>query len=431
MHNAEGGAPCQRRRRWFRLLIAAAGLVLVGFLGREGWAYWQERSARRELSEEHLDLAQQHIDHALRVRGAWKSTHLLAARIARLRGAFAEAEYHLGQCGEVDALAEDVQLEWLLLRCQRNDVDELAPALLASVERHHPESAAILEALATVYMRQTRYREALRVLNRWGELEPNRPRPLDWRGWVCNQLDQRAQAVSDYERALELQPDRSAVRLRLAEIMVSSSRHAEATPHLERLQRELADNPDVLTALAGCRVIQGKLDDARTLLDGVLARHPDHADALAQRGKVEMDAGNFAEAERWLRQALARAPQDADARYSLYLSLQAQANREDDAKNELARWQQDNKVRDRLIRLLRVDLDQKPKDADLAEEAGELFLQQGEDEKGLFWLHRALALNPRHVAGLKALSSYYERTHAPEKAAEYRRRLNAVTPNGE
>jgi tetratricopeptide (TPR) repeat protein len=407
----------------------AAGLALLGFVGCETWAYWQERSARRELAEEHLDEAQRHIDQALRVRGAWKSTQLLAARIARIRGAYSEAEQHLGRCEEGNGLSEEVQLEWLLLRCQRNEVDELAPVLLASVDRHHQDSAAILEALAAVYMRQTRYREALRVLDRWVELTPDRPRPLDWRGWVCNQLDQRAQAVSDYERALELQPSRSAVRLRLAEIMVGSSRHAEAVPHLERLQVELPGNPDVLTALASCRVIQSRPDEARALLDEVLTKKPDHADALTQRGKVEMDAGNFAEAEGWLRKALARAPQDADARYTLFLSLQAQTNREEDARKELDRWQQDNKTRDRLIRLLRVDLDLKPKDADLAEEAGELFLQQGEDEKGLFWLHRALALNPRHVACLRALVGHYERTNAPEKAAEYRRRLNALDPN--
>jgi tetratricopeptide (TPR) repeat protein len=408
--------------------LAAGALVLAGFLGCQGWAYWQEHSARRELAEEHLDLAQRHIDLALWVRDGRVSTHLLAARIARLRGAYSLAEQHLGRCGEHDGLSEEVQLEWLLLRCQRNDVDELAPALLALVNRHHPDSVAILEALAAVYMRQTRYREALRCLDRWVELAPDHPRPLDWRGWVFNQLDQRAQAASDYERALELEPGRSAVRLRLAEIMVASSRHAEAVPHLERLCQELPTNPDVLTALASCRIIESRPDEARALLDQVLESHADNADAMAQRGKVEMEAGNFAEAERWLRKALARSPQDADARYTLYLSLQAQANREDDAKKELDRWQRDNKTRERLIRLLRTDLDLKPNDADLAEEAGELFLQQGEDEKGLLWLHRALKLNPRHVAGHRALAAYYERTNAPAKAAEYRNKLKALSP---
>ena len=58
------------------------------------------------------------------------------------------------------------------------------------------------------------------------------PLPLSRRA-----TDHRGQAISDYQRALELQPIRWAVRLRLAEILVASARHPEAVPHLERLRQ--------------------------------------------------------------------------------------------------------------------------------------------------------------------------------------------------
>lgn len=419
-------APPAPRRRWGRLLLAGGVLLLGGLLAVQGWAYWHERSARRELADERFDEAQRHVELALRVRGGWASTQLLAARIARQQGAYARAEEHLSRCGSRDDMSEPVQLEWLLLRVARGDVDDLAPNLLALVERGHPQSADILEALAGVYMRQTRYREALRCLDRWVALAPDSVRALDWRGWVGNQLDLRAQAVADYERALELQPGRSAVRLRLAEILVESSRHAEAVPHLERLRAELPDNPDVLVNLAACWVVQLRTDEARGLLDQVLAAHPDHFDALVQQGKADMTTGDFAGAERWFREALRRSPLDPDARYALHLSLQAQPGREAEAREELERWKEDRRTRDRLTRLLRVELDRKPNDADLAEETGELFMQQGEEQKGLFWLHRALALNPRHAASYRALSAYYERTNNPARAAEYREKLAAL-----
>jgi tetratricopeptide (TPR) repeat protein len=425
-HAAAPSAPRPARRRWWRLLLAGGVLLLGGLLSVQGWAYWHERAARRELADEHFDEARRHVELALRVRGGWASTQLLAARIARQQGAYARAEEHLTRCGSPDAMSEPVQLEWHLLRAARGDVDELAPTLLALVERGHPESADILEALAGVYMRQTRYREALRCLDRWVALAPDSVRALDWRGWVGNQLDLRAQAVADYERALELQPGRSAVRLRLAEILVESSRHAEAVPHLERLREEQPDNPDVLVALAACRIVQSRTDEARDLLDRVLAAHPDHFDALVQQGKVEMATDNPADAERWFRKALGRSPLDPDARYALYLSLQAQPNREGEAREEFERWKRDRKTRDRLTRLLRVELDRKPDDPDLAEETGELFLQQGEEQKGLFWLHRALALDPRHAASHRALLAYYERTNNPARAAEYREKLAAL-----
>jgi tetratricopeptide (TPR) repeat protein len=420
--------PRPARRRWLRVLLAGGALLLGGLLAAEGWAYWQERAARRAMAEENFDEAQRHADLALWVRGRRASSQLLAARIARLRTQFAETEEHLSRCGQQDDLSESVRLEWLLLRCQLGAVDELAPTLLAAVDRHHPESVAILEALALVYMREARYPEALRCLDRWVELDPTSARALDFRGWVGNQLDFRAQTIADYERALELQPRRSAVRLRLADVLVESSRHAEAVPHLELLLGELPDKPEVRVLLARCRMVESRTDEARNLLDAVLADHPDHFDALLQRGKLEMDLSNFAEAERWLRKALERSPLDPDARYTLCLCLQAQPNRDEEAREELARWKRERKARDRLARLLRVELALKPNDANLAQEAGELFLQQGEDQKGLFWLRRALALDPGHAASLRALIAYYERTNDPDSAAEYRQRLAALGP---
>jgi tetratricopeptide (TPR) repeat protein len=407
----------------------SGGMLLVsGIALLEGWAAWEERSARQAMAEEHFDQAQQHIDRALRVRRGWVSTNRLAARIARQRGAYSESEQYLSRCGQGNEMSEEVQLEWLLLRFQRGGGDELVSGLLARVEHQHAESPAILEVVAGLYMRQTRYQEALRYLNRWLELSPDSVRALDWRGWVSNQLDHRGQAVSDYERALELQPGRSVVRLRLAEVLVESSQFGEAVPHLERLCAELPTNPEVRVALARCRMVQLRQDEAGALLDSVLAAHPDHFDALLQRGKLEMQSGNYGEAERWLRKALARSPRDPEARYAMYQSLRLQDNREEAAAEELARWEQDRRHRDRLTRLLRTELDSKPNDPDLAAEAGELLLQQGEDQRGLFWLHRALALDPRHTPSHRALLAYYERTNNPAKAAEHRQQLAPLAP---
>jgi tetratricopeptide (TPR) repeat protein len=420
-------APARRaRRRWPWLVLAAGLLAAGGFLAREGWAAWQERSARRAAAEERFDDARQHLERALRVRPRSASALLLAARVARQRGAYSEAEQYLTRCAEYNGMSEPLQLEWLLLRCQRGEVDELAPGLWAQVKAGHPDSVAILEGLAAVYMRTARYREAVECLDRWVELAPTSARALDWRGWVSNQLDHRGQALADYERALELQPDRPLIRQRLAEILVDSTRHAEALPHLERLRAQEPDNPEVMVLLARCYLAQSRTEEARALLDAVLAAHQQHFEALLRRGELEYSERHFAEAERWQRQALEQKPLDPEGRYALYLSLRAQGDRQKDAQDELARWERDRRSRDRLVRLLRTELDMKPNDPALAREAGELFLQLGEDQRGLFWLRRALERNPRYAPALKALLAYYERTNNPDKAAEYRQRLAAL-----
>ncbi len=413
-------------RRWLRTMLMAGLLLAAGLLAVEGWAAWQEHSARTALAEERFDEARCLVERALWIRRQWESTNVLAARIARLRGAYNEAEQHLDRCGPRSQMSEPVVLEWLLLRCQRGEVDELAPRLLALVERGHAESAAILEALAATYMRQTRYLEALPSLDRWVECDPGSARALDWRGWVSNQLDHRGQAIGDCEKALELQPGRSVVRLRLAKILVDSSRQAEAVPHLEQLRQEQPANPEVLVALARCRVAQTRTEEARTLLDAVLAAHPDDCGALLQRGKLDLQDRRFTEAEHWLRQALERTPLDTDARYSLYLSLLGQGDRQTEAREELARCRRDRQTLDRLTRLMRTELGARPRDPALAKEAGELLLQLGEDERGLFWLYRSLALDPRHAASHRALIAYYERTNNPAKAAEHRQQLAAL-----
>jgi tetratricopeptide (TPR) repeat protein len=421
--SAAPSAPSRPRRRWYWLLLGCLLLVGGGLLACEGWAARHERLAGQALAEDRMEEARHHIELALQVRRRRTSTLLLAARIRRLRGGYSEAEHYLLQCGQIDGMSEPVQLEWLLLRCQKGEVDELSPNLFDLVKQHHPETPAILETLASVYMRQTRYLEAILCLNLWLEQAPNAVRALDWHGWVGNQLDHREQTIQDYKRLLELQPERADIRLRLAQVLNASNRQPEAMPHLEQLRRELTDDPDVPTALASCLVHQDRMEEAAALLDAVLKDHPDHFDALLQRGSLELTLGHPAQAEPWLRKALEVKPHDKEARYSLYQSLQRQPERQEEAERERVRWDQESKKQQRLTSLLRRYLAAHPNDVELAREAGELLLELGEEQHGLFWLRRALANNPHHVPSHRALLAYYERTNQPDKADEERRQL--------
>jgi len=245
---------------------------------------------------------------------------------------------------------------------------------------------------------------------------------------VSNQIDHRAGAIRDYERLLELQPNRALVRQHLAEILVDSSRPRDALPHLERLYAEQPDNPDVVVPLARCRMLQGHTEVARDLFDSVLARHPNHFEALLHCGNLELSASRVSAAERWLRQAVAQKPFSAEAHYALYRCLQSQPERQEAAAKQRARWEQVAATQARLRRLLRTELAANPNSPELAREAGELLLGIGEDQRGLFWLDRALRLKPGHAATLRALIAYYQRTNNPDKVAQYRRQLDGRGP---
>jgi tetratricopeptide (TPR) repeat protein len=421
---AAGGSPGSRRRYLqLTILVLVVGGVGAWFGGRELWADAQERAAQRALNGEDYDGARQHIERALQVHPDRFSTNLLASRIERYRRDYPEAERRLVHCKDANGMSQPLQLEFLLLRCEKGEVDQVAPELLGLVKENHAEAPAILEAMALVYMRQTRYPDALAMLDQWIERAPNCIRAYEWRGWVCNQLDRRGQAIDDYTRALELQPGRSIVRLRFAQMLIESSRHAEAIPHLEVLLQSQPDDPDVLVGLAACRIVQLRVDEARKLLEQVLAAHPDFYPAILLRGNLERGEGRYDEAEVWLRKALQLKPQDSTARYTLHLALLAQPNRQQDAEAERVRWETDLKLSTRLSHLLRAELADRPLDADLAAEAGELLMRQGEDQRALFWFHRSLQLNPHNVRAHQALAQYYSRTGDAAKAEEHRRQL--------
>jgi hypothetical protein len=153
-------APPRRRRRWYWLLAGGFLLLAGGWAAAEGWASWQERLAAQALADDRMEVARHHIESALLIHGRRVSTLLLAARIRRLRGGHSEAEQYLLHAGQLDGMSEPVQMEWTLLRCQQDGVDELGPKLLTLARKQHPQAPAILETLASVYLRQMRYLES-------------------------------------------------------------------------------------------------------------------------------------------------------------------------------------------------------------------------------------------------------------------------------
>ncbi len=410
----------QRRRRWPWVLAVVVLIPTTVWLGDQWWAGRQERSAQAALDDDKFDDARHHIALALKVRSNRFDTNLLAARIERSRRDYPAAEKYLIRCKEIGGMTEPLQMEWFLLRCERGEAASLSGQLLAAVAHNHPASPAILESLALVAMRDARYPDALKLLDQWVERVPDSPRALDWRGWVNNQMDMRGPAIDDYTKVLELRPHRSSVRLRLAQVLINAKRHPEAMPHLERLRAEDPANAEVLTGMAACMALQLKGAEARQLLDGVLSAHPDDYAALLLYGEIEHQEEHYPEAERWLRKALTVKPNEARARYALHLALQAQPDRQEEAAAERKRWECDRDSTLRLTNLLRGELASRPKDPDLAAEAGEMLLRLGEDQRGLYWLNAALKLNPQHVRSHRALLEYYERLHDTAHAEQHR-----------
>jgi tetratricopeptide (TPR) repeat protein len=406
------------------LLAGVAVAAVSAGLGVHLWAWGQLRAARAALERDRPAEARRHVERCLRVWSHSAAAHFVAARVSRLEGDYEGAEARLRACERLERRAtEATQLEWVLLRAQRGEVDAVAGGLWLCVREGHPETAMILQTLARAYLRELRFHLARVCLDEWLRRRPDAVLALDWRGWVLERLHQDERARADYRRALELEPGRDEVRVRLVEVLLRGLNPLEALPHVERLHGRLPGRPRVLLLLARCRMLQGRHAEARPLLGRVLEAEPDNAEALYERGRLALSSNRPGRAEAYLRRAVGLAPHDPVVLYALQRSLRRQGGRSAEADRYLARFEKARAERRRLDELLTRQGSRLAHDPDLACEAGTLLLELGQEGPALRMFFTALNADPNHRRAHRTLARYHERRGDARRAAAHRERV--------
>jgi Tfp pilus assembly protein PilF len=405
------------------IFVLAILVIAITGAGCYGYAFHEWHAAQRALKNYEPANARKHLDVCLFFWPASADVRLFSARAARLSGEFERAESLLRDCLKLQGGATAaVQLEFLLLRCQAGEVDDVAAPLLELVEDHHPESAQILETLARAYMHNLNFGPAYACLSRWIETAPDVARAYHYRGWVTERLDNPKEAMANYERALQLNPDLFAVRLRIVEMFLEDTKPLEALPHLEYLSRQFPDRADVKARLGHCYLVQGKNAEARPLLEAAVKELPDEPPVLLNLAKLDLQDDHPVQAEAWLRQAIKLDAADTEALYVLATALQYQG-RKQEAAATLELHQKKAALLARANRLLKEEARHPNNSADLPFELGSLFLQLGDERKGVQWLNQAIVRDPTHQPAHKLLAEYYESKGEKDKAAAYRKRL--------
>jgi tetratricopeptide (TPR) repeat protein len=413
-----------------RAVLFLLALVLVACTGGGLYAHalaeWQ--AAQSALEDEQAAEARRHLKVCLGVWPRSASVHLLAARAARLGGEFAEAEAQLNQCLKLrkDATA-DAELEFLLLRVQMGEADAVAPTLWQCVEQHHPQTPLILETLAQAYIHRVQYGPALTCLERCIQEAPERGRAHHWRGYVCERLGDRPEALRDYQRAVELEPDYIPARMHLGELYLQLSLPEEALPHLEYLQARLPGRADVRARLGHCRHLQGEEKEARRLLELSVLERPDDLSLLILLGQLDNQEEHFARAEHWLRHALEIDPTDPEAQHQLARSLQG-LNRPEEAEAVEEQRRRGMARLKRFNELLREATRRRLTNPDDLSEIGRTFLEVHQERIGLDWLHQALEQDSSHQATHRALAEYFDKKGDKAQAEIHRRRLQEGGP---
>jgi tetratricopeptide (TPR) repeat protein len=408
--------------------LAATAFVLLAALivpaaAVCAYARHQLRAAREALAADRPQEARDQLALPLFVWRWDPDVHVLAARAARLSGDLPTAEAHLKQGLQVAGGAtEGVQLEFLLLRVQTGEVDEVAPDLIAVADKGHPEAPLILSTLAVAYMHNLRYMRAYACLSRWIELDADSAKAYQFRGWVLERLNRRKEAMADYRKALELDPELVPVRVQVAELLLEDHQPQEALPHLERLYRQVPDHPLVQSRLGMCRFLRGEFAEARRLMEAAVVQLPKDPPLLIHLARLDLQESRTANAERRLRAVLQADPSDTEAYYTLAGVLQAQ-DRVEEAKEILKECERAKVILDRMHKLLREVMDSPAATAADCAELGELLLGVKMEDRGLYWLFEALERDPDQQQAHRVLAAYYKRKGEANKAANHRRRL--------
>ena len=405
------------RRKWFCALVA---LVALG-AGLVAWNHHHVASAQRLFEQDRYQEAHDHLVQCLGPRSP--DTTLLAARIERFLGKFQDAERSLAEARRsAGTTTERVQLELILLRLHRGEIQLKETGLQSCLDQEHPESALILKTIAVAAMRAMRYPAALYYLDLWEKKAPQNATVHEWRGWVLDRVYNRDEAMLAYQKSVELDPERFTPRLRLAELLVETLQFQPATEHLERLRQQKPDDAEVLLARARYHEGRGESATARQLSDQVLAQNAQHPVANLLRANLELKDGRADAGETFAREGVAARPYDYQLNYTLLRCLTLQGKTEAAAAQalKLEALQRDQRRLKHLIveELERPGVDKRA----ISHEIGETFFRLDETERGLEWFYRTLELDPDYQPTHQYLIEHFEKHGQAEKAEQHRKR---------
>ena len=190
-----------------------------------------------------------------------------------------------------------------------------AERLCKTILRKKAASPLALHLLSAIAIRESRFEQALALIDRAVRFKPDYAEALVERGNVLQLLNRHAEAVESYETALSFQPGDVETIYNCGVALVALNRHAEA---LARFEGALTIEPRHVRALnnrGGALHALNRLDDALASYDQALALDPRSVQALINRGVVLTALNRHSEALASFDKALLITPSDADALY--------------------------------------------------------------------------------------------------------------------
>lgn len=415
--------------RWPRRLRSAAAIGLIVAAAAAGLIGVRQMASRRIpepmpagwtraqglLAAHDFHHAREALEEFLATCPLHGEGHFLAARTCRRAGDEEGWRTHLHAAEVLQWPARDIEFENLLMEAQIGNLRLVEPALVRLVEAHAPEEGLIIEALVRGYLQTFRLEEVRSWCEQWAHLEPANDLPWLYqaRAYFLNRFPR--QAIAQFERALELNPQLAEAHLGAAEAYAIETQFPEALPHYRAYVQARPDDPAGLLGAANCQFSQGDREAARTTLDELLGRFPNHAAGCLVRAKLELEDHRPAEALDWARKADALAPNETDITYTLALALRGLGRNAEAAACE----QKLDALRKGLDQLdeVKKQIRRQPTNLALRHEAGVRALKLGREKEASRWFQSVLQQDADYAPTHRALAAYYRQQGDPERAA--------------
>lgn len=258
-------------------------------------------------------------------------------------------------------------------------------AKLASEEPGHVDSHRWLAAVAYDLGDLDRALDELGIVIR---LQPADFRPHLLLGQMKYDLEQYADAVVEYKKALEKKPPQNLTE-KIAPLLARSQTRVREYADAINTLKATTPSAETLALEAECEMSLGHMDKARSLVAQVKGINEHQVDMLKVAARIEMDEGHPAAAIAPLRSILRLDAQDHETRHLLSQALRL-TGKVEEADKEAQTTAQTLEFKRQLSQLTQ-DAIAKPTDPEIREKMAEICSQMGKLELAASWKKAAEA----------------------------------------
>ena len=344
----------------------------------------------------------------------------LQARIQRRWNNLDAMERHL-RAAERQGLPQEVaRQERDLALAQSGKLEQVSDSINMWMTEPGNDVADIADAYSQGLEANDRAYEAKVVLTVWRADCPSDPKPHMQLARLAENELRDGDAEREYRLALEKNPHYPPALFAYGNLLWKRKRPEEALPLLQTcVQVDPQTKPAVDLLRAACQRLLGERQAARKILESLaeipqkefervyrrLATRMEAGSVAFERGQLEFDDQEFEQATKYFRLAAKQSPDHFDAERQLALSLQ-RSGRTEEAEEIQQRVEQKRQELATLAPFL-TRLQAKPNDAEARYQIGNIMLNNGRVERGLFYLKGALVDAPEHVPTHRRLFEFY------------------------